>query len=276
VARLERFEICPVRGSLSVQSALQVSIAHSRSSPITEARGSMRRTRYQLLADDLIERITSGELPVGSRVPSEYDLCAQHDLSRGTVRQALRCLEDLGMITRSTLGTTVTAAHPVDAYHPNAGTADEIMDLVARTRLWRPKSAEILADEELAARLDVDVGSHWYSLVGPLVSKSDPSVRLCWSEHYHATDEGRTMLRHGEFSAEGVETLLTEQVISAEPMREEPARALGAEPGSAALVVRRTHIDDSGVLVKVSLHTHRGDSFKIKSITRGHVSSFVS
>jgi GntR family transcriptional regulator len=150
------------------------------------------------------------------------------------------------------------------------------MDLVERTRLWRPKSTEILADEELAGRLDVDIGSHWYSLVGPLVSRSDPSVRLCWSEHYHATDEGRRRLRHGEISLGGVKSLLLEQVISAEPMREEPARALDAEPGSAALVVRRTHIDDSGGLVKVSLHTHRGDRYKIKTATQGPVSSFVS
>jgi len=236
----------------------------------------MGRTRYQLLADHLIERITSGELPVGSRVPSEHDLCAADDMSRGTVRQALRCLEDLGMIMRSTMGTTVTATHPVDAYHPNAGTTEEIMDLIERTRLWRPKSAEVLADEKLAARLDVDVGSHWYSLVGPLVSKSDPSVRLCWSEHYHATDEGRRKLRHGEISVAGVESLLLEQVSSAEPVREEPARALGAVPGSAALVVRWTHIDDSGGLAKVSLHTHRGDSFKIKSTTQRRVSPLLT
>jgi GntR family transcriptional regulator len=232
----------------------------------------MRRTRYQLLADVLIERITSGELPVGSRVPSEHDLCASHELSRGTVRQALRCLEDLGMIMRSTTGTTVAAAHPVDTCHPNAGTAEEIMDLIERTRLWRPKSTEVLADEELAARLEVDVGSHWYSIAGPLVSKSDPSIRLCWSEHYHATDESRRKLRHGEISVGGVESLLLEQVISAEPMREEPARSLGAEVGSAALVVRRTNIDDAGELVKVSLQTHRGNCYKIKNTTKGHVS----
>jgi GntR family transcriptional regulator len=229
----------------------------------------VRRTRYQLLADHLIERITSGVLPVGSRVPSEHDLCAAHGMSRGTVRQAMRCLEDLGMIVRSTIGTTVAAAHPVDAYYPNAGTAEEIMDLVGLTRLWRSKSTEILADEELAARLDVDVGSYWYCLVGPLVSKSEPSLRLCWSEHYHATYEACSKLRHGEISVAGIESLPLEQVISAEPMREEPARALDVEPGSAALVVRRTHFDDLGGLVKVSLDTHRGDSFKIKSVGAG-------
>ena len=257
---------------LSVQSGGELSPAPTQSIPMITPGVSMRHTRYQVLADHLIDRIKSGDLAVGSRVPSEYDLCAEHELSRGTVRQALRCLEDLGMITRSTIGTTVSSTHPIDAYHPNAGTAEEIMDLLERTKLWRPKSAELFADEELAARLDVGVGTHWYSLAGPLVSKYDPSLKLCWSEHYHPTDEGRKMLRHGEISIAGVESLLLEQEISAELMRAEPARALGTEPGSAALVVRRRHIDDSGALVKVSLHTHRGDCYKIKSTTQSAVS----
>jgi GntR family transcriptional regulator len=225
----------------------------------------MRSPRYQLLADQLIRGITSGEMPVGGRIPSEHDLCKAHGMSRGTVRQALRCLEDLGMITRSPLGTSVAATHPVDAYHPSAISPDEIMDLVQQTRLRRPKSAEVFADDELATRLDVEVGSHWYSLIGPLVLRSDPDVVLCWSEHYHSTDEGRKRLRHGEITVGGVESLRLEQVVSAELMNVEPARALGAPPGSAALIVRRTHIDASGSLIKISLHTHRGDRYKIKS-----------
>jgi GntR family transcriptional regulator len=226
----------------------------------------MRSPRYQLLADHLIQGITSGQVPVGGRIPSEHELCKAHSMSRGTVRQALRCLEDLGMITRSPMGTIVTATHPVDAYHPSAIAPNEIMDLVQKTKLRRPKSAEVFADEELAARLDVGVGSHWYSLVGPLVLRSDPDVVLCWSEHYHSTVEGRKRLRHGDFTVTGVESLRLEQVVSAELMNVEPARALGTLPGSAALIVRRTHIDGSGNLIKVSLHTHRGDCYKIRSV----------
>jgi GntR family transcriptional regulator len=226
----------------------------------------MRSPRYQLLADQLIQGITSGQVPVGGRIPSEHELCKAHGMSRGTVRQALRCLEDLGMIMRSPMGTSVTATQPVDAYHPSAIAPDEIMDLVQQTRLRRPKSAEVVADEELAARLDVEVGSRWYSLVGPLVLRSDPDVVLCYSEHYHSTDEGRKKLRHGDFTVGGVESLRLEQVVSADLMNVESAQALGALPGSAALIVRRTHIDASGTLIKISLHTHRGDCYRIKSV----------
>jgi GntR family transcriptional regulator len=226
-----------------------------------------RRPRYQALADSLVESIASGDLPIGARIPSEHDLCATHSMSRGTVRQALRCLEDLGMIARSPMGTTVSAVHPVDAYHPSAETPGEIMDLLHSTRLLRPKSDEVLADVDLAEWLGVGVGSHWFSLIGPLVMKSDPSVTLCWSEHYHSTDKGRTMLLKGEFTAGGIGSSQLEQVISAEPMSEAPSRALDAPLGSAALIVRRTHRDSSGQIVKVSVHTHRGDRYRVRSIT---------
>jgi GntR family transcriptional regulator len=188
-------------------------------------------------------------------------------MSRGTVRQALRCLEDLGMITRSPMGTTVSAIHPVDAYHPSAETPGEIMDLIHNTRLLGPKNGEVFADKDLAERLGVGVGTHWYSLIGPLVAKSDPSVTLCWSEHYHSTDRGRSMLMRGEFTAGGIGSVQLEQVISAEPMRDVPSRSLDVSPGTPALVVRRTHIDHEGHVVKVSVHTHRGDRYRIRSVT---------
>jgi GntR family transcriptional regulator len=159
-------------------------------------RSAVRRPRYQLLADHLIEQITSGELPVGARIPSEYELCAEHEMSRGTVRQALRGLEDLGMISRSPTGTTVTAPRPVDAYHPSASTPDEIMDLILRTKLRRPTSAE---------------------------------------------------------------------VIAAEATPDEAAAALDVPPGSPALTVRRTHDDAIGQLGTISIHTHRGDRYRIRT-----------
>ncbi|MHB8467401.1 MAG: GntR family transcriptional regulator [Acidimicrobiales bacterium] len=98
----------------------------------------MSRPRYRELADLLLERIVTGKLPVGARVPSEHDLCAEHQLSRGTVREALRCLEELGMISRTRLGTSVVSPTPVDGYQPSAATPDEIANMVERTKLLHP------------------------------------------------------------------------------------------------------------------------------------------
>src|SRR5690606_13927723 len=59
-----------------------------------------RRTQHALLAEELRTAILDGTHPVGSRLPTESALCETHGLSRGTVRVALRALEDQGLITR--------------------------------------------------------------------------------------------------------------------------------------------------------------------------------
>lgn len=56
---------------------------------------------YEQLADLLRERITSGDLREGERLPSETELAAQAGVSRSTVREAFRTLQEAGLIARS-------------------------------------------------------------------------------------------------------------------------------------------------------------------------------
>src|SRR2546430_11586771 len=51
-----------------------------------------------VLADDLRERILLGEFPEGTALTTERDLVAQTQMSRATVREALRILEVQGLI----------------------------------------------------------------------------------------------------------------------------------------------------------------------------------
>ncbi|GAB2956327.1 FadR family transcriptional regulator [Amycolatopsis acidiphila] len=60
--------------------------------PLPSARTADRIVRL------LRDRIRSGELPVGDRLPSERDLCAQLNVSRLSLREALRVLEANGLI----------------------------------------------------------------------------------------------------------------------------------------------------------------------------------
>lgn len=50
------------------------------------------------IVDQIRARIRAGELPVGSRLPSERALCDQFQVSRRTVREAFRMLEATGHI----------------------------------------------------------------------------------------------------------------------------------------------------------------------------------
>jgi GntR family transcriptional repressor for pyruvate dehydrogenase complex len=55
---------------------------------------------YEQLAQLLRDRITSGDLREGDRLPSETALAEQAGVSRSTVREALRILEQDGLVTR--------------------------------------------------------------------------------------------------------------------------------------------------------------------------------
>jgi DNA-binding FadR family transcriptional regulator len=69
---------------------------------------------YEQLAGLLRERITSGELGVGDRLPSESALAKQAGVSRSTVREALRILEQAGLVERASPRIMVVADHSDD------------------------------------------------------------------------------------------------------------------------------------------------------------------
>lgn len=62
------------------------------------------------IVEDLRRQILSGDLPDGSRLPAERELAAQYDVSAPTVREAVRVLTAMGLLsTRNGSRTTVTA-----------------------------------------------------------------------------------------------------------------------------------------------------------------------
>src|SRR5919197_1991370 len=65
---------------------------------------------YQRLAASIRESIVSGELPPGRRLPSELKLAEQTGVSRSTVREALRVLQESGFIERASPRIFVVSA----------------------------------------------------------------------------------------------------------------------------------------------------------------------
>lgn len=81
--------------------------------PVTRAR------TYELVLDRIEDQIASGRLRVGDRLPPERDLAAALGVSRVAVREAIRVLQAMGLITQGTgsgrdAGTILTAA-PAEA-----------------------------------------------------------------------------------------------------------------------------------------------------------------
>lgn len=63
----------------------------------------MRYSNWDTVTDYIVEklkeRIEKGEFPVGSKLPSENDLCNYYSVGRSSVREALSSLEAVGMIS---------------------------------------------------------------------------------------------------------------------------------------------------------------------------------
>ncbi|SMF65767.1 DNA-binding transcriptional regulator, FadR family [Tistlia consotensis] len=68
----------------------------ARRKPIVE-RVSVQKS-YDVLAGQLRDRILTGEIAVGTRLPSERELVELSGLSRGSVREAVRMLEVEGLV----------------------------------------------------------------------------------------------------------------------------------------------------------------------------------
>ncbi|MGW4908541.1 GntR family transcriptional regulator [Streptomyces sp. NPDC004270] len=70
------------------------------------------RLTPQEIADALRKRIRSGDLKAGDRLPTQAELADEFGVERGTVRQALRVLQDDGLLTHVTKGSPPRIAVP--------------------------------------------------------------------------------------------------------------------------------------------------------------------
>ncbi|MEU9642306.1 winged helix-turn-helix domain-containing protein [Streptomyces sp. NPDC048188] len=74
-----------------------------------------RRLSSQEIADVLRERIGGGDLKAGDRLPTQAELAEEFGVERGTVRQALRALQEDGLLTNVSKGSPPRIAEPAPA-----------------------------------------------------------------------------------------------------------------------------------------------------------------
>ncbi|MEU5564036.1 GntR family transcriptional regulator [Micromonospora musae] len=102
--------------------------------------------RYRVIADELRQRIESGTIPPGTLLPTESALTAEFRAARGTIRQAMAVLREMGLV--STEHGRGTYANP----HRQEDGPDKGSETATRQR-------QVAADPELATLFAVEVGS---------------------------------------------------------------------------------------------------------------------
>lgn len=117
---------------------------------------------YQSVANNLTNEIMQGKYAKGDKLPTEAKLCKLFNVSRVTIRQALRILVDKDMVKKlQGSGTVVTYSHRA-AILERSAKINSFSDSM-RERGYDPSSKVIkfelmTADEQLAADLMIEPG----------------------------------------------------------------------------------------------------------------------
>lgn len=211
----------------------------------------MNKPLYAELAHALQRRIDGGEFPVGSVLPSELSLAAQHGISRFTARAALAQLERQGyLLRRPRVGTVVVSTRPQTSYSLQANSTRDILRFAEATDLHRVDTREVRADAVLARDLGCDPGEPWIC-VSTYRTSPETGAAVSWTDFYlprgHRAGaallgQGKGSLRHllEHLKASPIERI--DQQIEACTVPRAVAEVLGVPSRSPCLrVVYRTH-----------------------------------
>jgi GntR family transcriptional regulator len=227
--------------------------------------------------DDLASRISSGRIPPGSKLPPEPALAEEMGVSRPTLREALRSLEEDGFVTRTSGAGTYATHRPRlrNNLDVNFGVTEAIRAAGMDAGTSESSVHTDGATEEEAESLDLEPG--------------DPVVRL---ERVRTADGNPVVISHDVVSAALVgATELTAMpldgslyellelhgtpvehgVVSVEPARADRglARRLRVKSGAMLLYLRQIDYGREGQPLLLSHEHHLADAFEFTVVRRG-------
>jgi GntR family transcriptional regulator len=242
----------------------------------TKARPRLRSVSVQ---DQLKQRIDRGEFPAGTRLPSEPDLAAELQVSRATLREALRAMEIEGLLRRRQGSGTFVADHPrmTNSLDVNFGVTDAIRAAgmragIAQGRHWvEPAAASEAALLDLAPGQDVLIVERVRTAEDkPVVLSRDVLPASLVGERPGAVEE---MLQRSiyEVLERDLGVVIHHGVARFRPVRADHAVAgrLGVPRGELLLYLWQVDYAADGTPVLSSHEFHLADAFDFSVVRRG-------
>lgn len=206
---------------------------------------------YEQLRQALLEAITSGEIPVGARLPTEEALCAQFGISRPVARQAYSSLITEGYVERMRgRGTFVRSPDVLGRFLKTQISFQEEMEIAGlphRTELLRANWLNYTP--ELFSRLGLDKGDRCYHLVRMRYVKDRPYVLVenFVPESIFPGIDGYDLAANSLFSTfksvYHVQVVRSQRVIAAQTANAEFADLFHVRRGSPVLFVENLGLD---------------------------------
>lgn len=218
---------------------------------------------YQKISEDLLQRISCRELPVGTLLPTEMALMEAYQASRNTVRMALQQLQARGLISRRRNRGTMVEALPggTASFMQSLSSLDGLVTLASAAQREILSSDDVVLDIATAKALQCQPGSRWFHMA--LVRREAGKPRpLGWTDAY--VDPHYRQVR--ELAEKNPDALFTdlietmygrrietvEQTVTSCAVSEEMSQPLGIAKGTPALRVLRHYRDAARSLIVVT------------------------
>jgi GntR family transcriptional regulator len=239
------------------------------------ARGRARQSpRYAQVAADLTHSVNTGWYAVGAALPSEAQLCKAYDISRFTAREALRRLEQAGLIERNRgRESRVIARKPPPAFMLSVQKEADVLRYAEETsvnlsRSKRKVSAKTMQELELSEDAE---WAHFSGVrrdggTGQPIGTTNVFLRADYADAVKVDSDVSAAIFDQVTSAHGLTMSHIDQVVSATVLPDLAARRLLCEPNEPALrIVRRFSARETGLFeVSVSLHPATRFSYGIR------------
>lgn len=233
--------------------------------------------RYLQLAQTLLNEIEGGRYPVGTQLPTEFELCEQFGVSRSTAREALKRLVQLGLVVRQPrVGTTVQARSVSTAYRQSAADVSDLYQYATDTTLVIESRDMRQIDAAQAEMLEAAPGETWLHLKGRRHAQTQAQpicVTELWLHPAFRSIQGMEGALRGAVHAAieqqfGESIVAVEQEIRAVVLSRADALVLEAPPRSPALWVSRRYRNRLNQLVELAVSIHPADRFSYNTVLR--------
>ena len=229
-----------------------------------------RRPLYHTVAERLSLAIREGSYRVGSLLPSEAELCAQFGVSRHTVREAIRRLQQAGLVaSEHGIGTRVERDRVEARYVQTLASISDLWQYVKDTRRKLTGLSDVLPG---LGRIELpgDPAVPWRMLEGVryLVKGRQP---VSWTQIHVHPNYARIINRSTDDAVPiyslierrfGLRVGRVRQEIAALAIPADIAELLKVPAESPGLAIVRYYESETGEVFEATLSIHPGERYR--------------
>jgi len=249
----------------------------------TSSASSSGRARYLIVTDTLVREIGAGRYPTGTLLPREAELIERFQVSRTTIREALKRLSTMGLVsTLHGVGTRVEAREVRTSYLVAMRSLNDVLQYEGeQTRFQIEQRSDLIATEDDKNLLKCAPGQKWKVIKGQNLSSTGPYRAFADATIHIRAPYDDALTRKSRYDApfyslisekHGIQIVRIEQELEAIALDERQAQVLEAEPGSPGLrIVRRYYCEENEPFeVTVNIHPAKRFTYKMSLDRKAH------